>query len=76
MPTPVGISSKPVVQTGRAPGNVDPASTMYAENRHSPGVVWMIVGGAGLITGLIIDQPVITIAGALVMLYGIYLAVR
>jgi hypothetical protein len=36
----------------------------------------MIVGGAGLVTGLIVDEPVITIAGAGVAGFGLYLYLR
>ena len=45
--------------------------------RHrGPGVALMIVGGAGILTGAIIDEGVITVAGAGVGLYGLYLYLR
>lgn len=36
----------------------------------------MIVGGAGIVTGLLLDQEVITFVGAGVWLYGLYLYLR
>jgi hypothetical protein len=36
----------------------------------------MLVGGAGLVTGLIIDEGIVTVAGAGVGLYGLYLYLR
>jgi hypothetical protein len=42
----------------------------------SLGQVLMIVGGAGIVTGLIVDEPIITIAGAGVGGYGLYLYLR
>jgi hypothetical protein len=33
----------------------------------------MIVGGAGILTGLLVDEGLITIAGAAVGGYGLYL---
>jgi hypothetical protein len=45
--------------------------------RHrGPGVAFMIVGAAGLVTGLIIDESIVTVAGAGVGLYGLYLYLR
>jgi uncharacterized membrane protein len=83
MPTPipvgsgrVGISATPAPARSAKPQNTDPTSSFDSGEHHSPGVVWMIVGGAALLVGILIDQPVITIAGALVGLYGLYLAVR
>jgi hypothetical protein len=41
-----------------------------------PGVALMIVGAAGIITGLLIDESVITVAGAGAGLVGLYLYLR
>jgi hypothetical protein len=37
------------------------------------GTVLMIVGGAGIVTGLIVDEPIVTIAGAAVGGFGLYM---
>ena len=36
----------------------------------------MIVGGAAIVTGLLLDEGVITFVGAGVWLYGLYLYLR
>jgi hypothetical protein len=36
----------------------------------------MIVGGAGIVTGLLVDESLVTIAGAAVGGYGLYLYLR
>jgi len=41
-----------------------------------PGVALMIVGAAGIITGLLIDESIITVAGAGAGLVGLYLYLR
>ncbi len=47
------------------------------EARHSrPGVALMIVGGAGLVVGSLIGSDLVTVAGAGVGLYGLYLYLR
>ena len=40
------------------------------------GEILMIVGGAGILTGLLVDESLITIAGAAVGGYGLYLYLR
>ncbi|HEU5219376.1 MAG TPA: hypothetical protein VFU23_12000 [Gemmatimonadales bacterium] len=51
--------------------------SMAAGIRHrGPGVALMIVGGAGIVTGLLIDEPVVSVVGALAGLYGLYLYIR
>ena len=40
------------------------------------GEILMIVGGAGIVTGLLVDESLITIAGAAVGGYGLYLYLR
>ncbi len=45
--------------------------------RHrGPGVALMIVGAAGVVTGLLINESVITVVGAGVGLFGLYLYLR
>jgi hypothetical protein len=47
--------------------------------RHSSrrtGEILMIVGGAGIVTGLLVDEDIVTIAGAAVGGYGLYLYLR
>ena len=43
-----------------------------SRNRRT-GILLMIVGGAGLVTGIIVDEPIITIAGAAVAGFGLYM---
>jgi hypothetical protein len=61
-----------------SPLAVDPprlmASTARAGRRQ--GEILMIVGGAGILTGLLVDESLITIAGAAVGGYGLYLYLR
>jgi hypothetical protein len=47
-----------------------------ARRRHAPGVALMLVGVAGVITGLLIDESTITVAGAGAGLIGLYLYLR
>jgi len=71
----LGISPPPV------------SSAIVARDAHSavqstslrhrgPGVALMIVGAAGVITGLLLDESVVTVAGAGVGLVGLYLYLR
>ena len=51
--------------------------SLAAGLRHrGPGVALMVVGAAGVVTGLLVDESIVTIAGAGVGLYGLYLYVR
>jgi hypothetical protein len=43
---------------------------------HGEATALMIVGAAGIVTGLIVDEPVITIAGAVAGGIGLYLYLR
>ena len=52
------------------------ADFWISRRRHAPGVALMIVGAAGVITGLLIDESIITIAGAGAGLIGLYLYLR
>ena len=73
-PGRLGISA-PSVATAAAR---DPLAAVRAASlRHrGPGVALMLVGAAGVITGLLIDESVVTIAGAGVGLVGLYLYLR
>ena len=69
-PTPV-----PLMMHAPAPlalGSVAPAT----HHGKKEGVVLMLVGAGGLVTGLIVDESVITIAGAGVGGFGLYLYLR
>lgn len=71
----LGISLAPV----SAPAAIlDPAAALPAQSvRHrGPGVALMIVGAAGVITGLLIEESLITILGAGTGLVGLYLYLR
>ncbi len=52
------------------------ASTKPARGGRRQGEILMIVGGAGILTGLLVDESLITIAGAAVGGYGLYLYLR
>jgi hypothetical protein len=52
------------------------ADFWISRRRHAPGVALMIVGAAGVITGLLIDESIITLAGAGAGLIGLYLYLR
>ena len=73
--TRLGISQPPVSDVAAAR---DPLAAMRAAGlRHrGPGVALMLVGVAGVITGLIIDESLITILGAGTGLVGLYLYLR
>lgn len=53
-------------QTGLA------ADVHYKRPSRRQGEILMIVGGAGILTGLLVDEALITIAGAAVGGYGLY----
>jgi hypothetical protein len=46
---------------------------MAASGSRRQGTILMIVGAAGIVTGLIVDEPIVTIAGAGVAGLGLYL---
>ncbi len=86
-PVPLGVTSL----TAPAPSRFDTAAARpfaretslepllapYRTGRHAaPGVVLMIVGGAGIVLGALIEEDIVTIAGAGVGLYGLYLYLR
>ena len=45
----------------------------YSSGRRHQGTVLMIVGAAGIITGLIIDEDIVTVAGAVLGGVGLYM---
>ncbi len=51
---------------------VTSAAVVSGKSRRS-GALLMIVGVAGIVTGLIVDEPVVTIAGAVVGGIGLYM---
>jgi hypothetical protein len=63
-----------------APLNVESprlmASAETSRGGRRQGEILMIVGGAGILTGLLVDESLITIAGAAVGGYGLYLYLR
>lgn len=73
--TRLGISQSPVSDAAAAR---DPLAAIRAASlRHrGPGVALMLVGLAGVVTGLIIDESLITILGAGTGLVGLYLYLR
>lgn len=57
----------------------DPARDWTAASDHSTrseGTALMIVGAAGIIVGLVVDEPIITVAGAVTGGIGLYLFLR
>jgi len=71
----LGISHPPVSQVIVARDAL--AAMRAASLRHrAPGVALMLVGAAGVVTGLLIDESLVTIAGAGVGLVGLYLYLR
>jgi hypothetical protein len=67
----LGLSQVPRTQV-----EVSSAALMQQSRRRAPGVVLMIVGAAGIITGIVVEEGIITVAGAGVGLYGLYLYLR
>ena len=52
------------------------AGAVAAMRARGQGSTLMIVGGAGIVTGLLLDDSVITFVGAAVWLYGLYVYLR
>ena len=52
------------------------AMVMGSGGSRSQGVTLMIVGGAGILTGLLVDESAITIVGAAVAGVGLYLYLK
>src|ERR1043166_1857472 len=59
----LGVS---VARPAEVPAGLGRANAALAASlRHrGPGVALMIVGGAGLVTGLLVEEPIITVVGA------------
>ncbi len=66
-------AARPVDQTTSLEPVLAPA---MAVRHRAPGVVLMIVGGAGILVGALIEEDIVTVAGAGVGLYGLYLYLR
>jgi hypothetical protein len=61
------------------PAAADHDINWMAKSDHSTraeGTTLMIVGAAGIIVGLIIDEPIVTVAGAVTGGIGLYLYLR
>jgi hypothetical protein len=69
-------SAPPVVAAAVDPINETVTSMAQRRGSRPPGVALMIVGGAGILTGLLVDEDIITIAGAGVAGVGLYLYLR
>lgn len=62
---PLGVTSSSLV-----------ADVGTARAGRGQGEILMIVGGAGIVTGLLVDESIVTIAGVAVAGYGLYLYLR
>ena len=58
------------------PARLRPTLDLPRRGDRRTGAVLMIVGGAGIVTGLLVDEPIVTVAGAGVGGYGLYLYLR
>jgi len=77
MPAPVGLqNSASVVNLSQASFDDATGVSMLAARRRGEGEVLMIVGAAGIVTGILIDEGLISFAGAAIGLYGLYLHLR
>lgn len=74
----LGVSTEPIAAVDAAAITSALGSSVLpqARRRRAPGVALMLVGAAGLLTGLIVDESAITIAGAAVAGIGLYLYLR
>ena len=52
---------------------VVPSAAVVSGKSRRSGALLMIVGVAGIVTGLVVDEPVVTIAGAVVGGIGLYM---
>lgn len=77
-PTPLGLRTPLAVDMAPTTATLDAATGIatLAARRRGQGELLMIVGGAGIITGALINEDVITVAGAVIGLYGLYLYLR
>jgi hypothetical protein len=74
MPAPVGLHSRSLIVSA----SLDDATgiSALAARRRGEGEVLMIVGAAGIITGILIEEGLISLLSAGVGLYGLYLHLR
>jgi hypothetical protein len=73
-PAPAGLQRQP--QLAAASLADATGISRIAARRRGEGEVLMIVGAAGIVTGILIDEGLISFAGAAVGLYGLYLHLR
>jgi len=59
--------------TGAIPTVHGESAAVVARGQRRQGVVLMLVGAAGIVTGIIVDESIVTIAGAGVAGFGLYL---
>ncbi len=59
--------------TGALPATLGASPAVVARSQRRQGVVLMLVGAAGIVTGIIVDESIVTIAGAGVAGFGLYL---
>jgi hypothetical protein len=69
-------ASAPAEVTAEVTPMPNEAALVASSGDSHTGEVLMIVGAAGLITGLIIDEDGLTVAGAIVGLVGLYLYLK
>ncbi len=58
------------------PARLAPTVDLPRRGARRTGAVLMIVGGAGIVTGLLVDEAIVTVAGAGVGGYGLYLYLK
>lgn len=73
MPAPVGLQSQSILATSLEDAT---GISALAARRRGEGEVLMIVGAAGIVTGILIEEGLISLLGAGVGLYGLYLHLR
>jgi hypothetical protein len=72
----LGAAARLRLPAGRVLGEAPVGRDLLEEegrSKRSQGEILMIVGAAGIVTGLLVDEDLITIAGAAVGGYGLYL---
>ena len=72
-PSALLAAAAPATRPAEAPGARLP---VYVGRHHGQAVALMIVGAAGIVTGLLVDEDIITIAGAAAGGIGLYLYLR
>ena len=56
-----------------AAGSTTQVVAQSRPNQRRTGVILMIVGAAGIVTGIAVDEPIVTVAGAGVAGFGLYM---